>query len=85
MKLSDTEVKQVIAEILSTTLERPVLENEIVSRQQEGKWDSLKHVEIIFSLESAFNIQFTETEMSELNSSDVILTYVLGHLNEHNS
>lgn len=80
MKLSDTEAKQIIAEILSTTLEHPVLEDDIVSRQQEGKWDSLKHVEIIFSLESAFNIQFTEIEMSELNSSDVILDYVLRHL-----
>jgi acyl carrier protein len=78
--MSMDEIKTIVCEILSTTLKRTIEPHESVFREQEEHWDSLKHVEIVLNLESAFNIQFTEEEMAELNSLAQIVESVEHHL-----
>lgn len=58
----DTE----IAEILSLTLGRPVSASEGLTREAEPKWDSLKHLEIIFAVEGAYGVSFTPEEIAEV-------------------
>jgi acyl carrier protein len=38
------------------------------SRQNTPQWDSLKHIEIIFSVEDELGIEFSEKEMAGLDS-----------------
>lgn len=78
--MSRDEIKTIVCEILSTTLKRSIEPHESVFREQETHWDSLKHVEIVLNLESAFNIQLTEKEMAELNNMDKIVESVERHL-----
>lgn len=42
-------------------------------RQALPEWDSLKHVEIVFALEDAYNMQFDESEFAALDSVDAIV------------
>lgn len=67
------EVEPTLAEILSLVLERPVAPGELVRREDEAKWDSLKHLEIIMAVESAFGASFTADEMAEVRSSEDLL------------
>lgn len=64
-----SEAETTLAEILSMILERPVAPGEVVRRVDEPKWDSLKHLEIVMAVESAFDVSFTADEMGEIAGS----------------
>ena len=55
-----------IAEILSLILGRPVAADENLNRADEAKWDSLKHLEIIFAVEGAYGVSFSPDEIAAL-------------------
>ncbi|MGA0606000.1 acyl carrier protein [Phenylobacterium sp. VNQ135] len=57
---------ETLAEILSMILERPVAPGENLRREDEAKWDSLKHLEIVFATEAAFGVSFSAEEIAEL-------------------
>lgn len=57
---------ETLAEILTMILERPVAPGENVRREDEAKWDSLKHLEIVFAAEAAFGVSFSAEEIAEL-------------------
>jgi acyl carrier protein len=70
------DVGTVIAEALSAILRRPVSLGDKVVRETEPKWDSLAHVEIVFTLEDAFGITFDESEIIEMTDSEVLKSLV---------
>lgn len=41
-------------------------------RENTERWDSLKHVEIIFALEDAYGVRFDESEFAGLDSPSAI-------------
>lgn len=57
-----------VRRILSLTLNADISDGQDLLRDAEAKWDSLKHVEIIFALEDEFGIQFDEERMATLTS-----------------
>ena len=63
----ETEVK----EILSTLLEQEVNDN--TSMQNCEKWDSMKQIEIITTLEEELNISFEIQDIPKLNSYELIV------------
>lgn len=66
-----------IAEILSLTLGRPVAADEGLKRADEPKWDSLKHLEIIFAVEGAYGVSFSPDEIAAVASAADLRTKVL--------
>ena len=72
------QLQAAVAELLSITVGRQIGPSEIVSRDSEATWDSLKHIELIFMLEERFDVQFSEEEMAELQSSNDILHTIEG-------
>jgi acyl carrier protein len=44
----------------------PATLNEDSNAQNTPKWDSLRHIEIIFAMENAFHVRFTMPEISGL-------------------
>lgn len=62
-------IDETLAEILTLVLERPVAPGEAVAREGEAKWDSLKHLEIVFAVEAAFGVSFTAEEIAELKDA----------------
>lgn len=66
-------------DIVSQTLNRPIGNDERLSRGQAPEWDSLKHVQIMFSLEDAFDVRFDEGELRSLDSIDTIVNAIERH------
>jgi acyl carrier protein len=52
--------------LLSSILGKPV--NTESSRASEAAWDSLKHMEIIFAVESKWGVTLSEEEMASISS-----------------
>jgi acyl carrier protein len=65
-----------IRDVLSKVLQRPVGPEENVSRENEPKWDSLKHVEIMFAIEDACNVRFSAEELAALRDVQALVTAV---------
>ena len=56
--------------------------------QNTPKWDSLRHIEVVFAMENAFHIRFTMPEIASLrNLGDIrkLLTAKNVRLNENDS
>ncbi len=60
------QIEPVVLKVVGTGLKEPVGLD--ASRAGLAKWDSLKHVEIMFALEDAFDMAFSEEELSDLDS-----------------
>jgi acyl carrier protein len=58
------EIDATIAEVLSLVLQRPVEPGEALTRADEPKWDSLRHLEIVIAVEEAFGVAFTADEIA---------------------
>jgi acyl carrier protein len=68
-------MKDKIIELVSQITE--IAQNDLLQRTEEfGLWDSMKHIEIVLSLESEFNISFSQDEITELKSISKIITTI---------
>jgi acyl carrier protein len=66
--MSTTLTDSIIAEVLSSVLQKPVRPGEDLTRETEASWDSLKHIEIIFALEAAVGVSFTNEDITSIAS-----------------
>ena len=64
---------------MGLVLRRPVPAGENVTREGEPRWDSLRHVELIFSIEDEFGLTFDETELAELTNLEALVRAVGQH------
>lgn len=67
-----------IAEILSLALGRPAPVGQNLRREDEAKWDSLKHLEIIFAVEGAYGVSFSPEEIAAVQSAADLKAKVVG-------
>jgi acyl carrier protein len=74
--LTADEITSEIRRILGIAFKRTISDNERPDRQSEARWDSLKHIEIIFMLEDCFEIEFPAEEIAMLNSLDALVKAV---------
>ncbi len=73
------DIRGQVRDILSLVL-RTELPADGVDRDRLAAWDSLRHVEVIFAVEEAFDIQFTQDEMADARSLDALVGLVEHHL-----
>jgi acyl carrier protein len=78
--MNETEVRESVARSIGNVLARAVAPSECVRRDTEARWDSLSHAMIMFSVEDAFDIKFTEAELQNLKTSEEIVDTVIRHL-----
>ncbi len=74
--MTEINVQGTVIQIFST-----ILGEEIdlgASRTSTPAWNSLKHMEIMFAIEEQFGIQFSELELSELDSLSEIINVLSG-------
>ena len=67
-KTLEAEVHALIARMLRVD---PIAAGEL-RRADTERWDSLKHVEIVFALEDAYGVRFEESEFASLDSPSSI-------------
>lgn len=77
MKADELDAR--VRDAISIALKRPVDESESIDRDTEPRWDSLKHVELLFSLEDIFSIKFDEKELAELNNIEALVESIEKH------
>lgn len=65
-------VAAVIGPVLGTTLTA----DRNLSRKEIPAWDSVKHVEVVFALEDAFDVRFPEERMGAVDSLDAAVAAV---------
>ena len=65
-----------IIKILSQLFEKEIKKGEEISIYTEEKWDSLKHIEIIMTLEEEFDISFSPEDIQQLKSLSKIIEKV---------
>ena len=65
------EMHTEVLQILTVILKKDLFDGE-VKRSEIDEWDSLRHLEVIFSVEDAFSVKFDEEELPKLNTSLVI-------------
>ncbi len=73
------DTNRIVRDIISQTLNRPIGNDEHLARNQAPEWDSLKHVQVMFSLEDAFEVRFDEGELRSLDSIDAIVKAIERH------
>jgi acyl carrier protein len=76
--MSDDVATQV-REILATILDASPDDNDALARTTNPKWDSLKHVEILFTLEEELQIRYDPEELAGLDSVNSIVDATLRH------
>ncbi len=73
-------IRKIAGDSLALVFGRSIGPGENPTRDEEPKWDSLKHVEIVFSLEDAFKVRFDDEELTALDSLDAIVSRLEQHL-----
>jgi acyl carrier protein len=63
---AEEEVKKVVSSVLG------IEASNNTAREIEPKWDSLKHVEIMFGVEDACGVRFSQQQLAELKRVDEI-------------
>ena len=71
------KVYQIISQIMETSVES-ISENS--SGDDIDKWDSLKHMDLMMTLEEEFEIQFTDEELVESTDVKSILEAIQEHV-----
>ncbi len=66
------EVKTKLAEILTLLLGREIASDSDVSMQNCEIWDSMKHIEIVTTVEEEFGISLPIEEIPKLTSFDLL-------------
>jgi acyl carrier protein len=77
-RMTRCQIQAAVVNLLSITIGRQIAKTEVVTRDSEPAWDSLKHIELILMLEEQFGVQFSEKEMAALRSSDKIVNAIEG-------
>lgn len=75
-------VREKVNSIMSAVLKIPVENSSEITRSETPVWDSLKHVELVFSLEDAFEITFSKDQLANLDTLDKIVDTIEG-LKQH--
>ena len=59
----DEQIKKVVESVLSIS---DFSDESKISSDQILSWDSLRHIQLIFSLEEEFDIEFNDLEINEM-------------------
>lgn len=68
MTSGERNMREKVAEILSTLLGREIAPGEECSMESERAWDSMKHIEIILTVEEETGVSFEAEEIPKLTS-----------------
>jgi acyl carrier protein len=73
--INSQEVKIKVQNIFERIFKKKINEFEKLEFNKTKNWDSLKHIQLIISLEKEFNIKITTSEVEKLTSYKKIIKY----------
>lgn len=69
--MSSASIQDTVLQVASSVLKHEVQADS--TRENTPRWDSLKHVELVFAIEDELGIQFDEAELGQLDSVQAIV------------
>lgn len=78
------DAETIVRSMFEIVLNRSIGPTENISREAEGGWDSVRHIELLFMLEEEFGFTFDEDEMSDLHTFDEIVDKVVVRATDSN-
>ena len=76
---SREEIEASIREIMVVIFESPMPELGEIRRSEQQAWDSLRHVELLFSIEDALEVRFSAEELGTMDSLAALVEATLCH------
>lgn len=67
------DVEERVSLVFSTILKA---ETPNITRENTPRWDSLKHLQIMFAVEEEFGVEFSPDELKKLDSAEKIIALV---------
>ena len=74
--MNQHKTEEIVLNVLSILLKQSFKVGNIVTRENNSSWDSLKHIEIMFAIEDEFKIQFSEEELGSIDCASKIIRAV---------
>jgi acyl carrier protein len=71
------KIYKIVSQVMDAPLEQLTLES---SQDSVENWDSIKHMNLVLSLEEEFNIAFSDSEIIELLSIELIIEIISNKL-----
>ena len=81
--MTHSEIEDSVRTVLQTALGRTILPGEEVQRGQEERWDSVRHIEVLFMIEEELGVAFDAEEIAALDSMTAIVDLAERHLHSH--
>lgn len=76
----DNNIEDRIKNVISAVFEIPIQEiNDESSSETILSWDSLKHINLVVTLEEEFEIEFNDNEILEMNNFILIKKIIGSH------
>lgn len=75
--MRDFECTKLVAEIVARVLGISLSEAQLARRGISEEWDSLNNIEILFQIEEAFGLHFSEDDFAEMSDVNTIASAVL--------
>ena len=73
-----SDVEECVFRVLASILNVPRLSvNHEASRTTLVEWDSLKHIQVILALEDDLKVEFSDIEISELDSASGLIQAIV--------
>jgi acyl carrier protein len=69
-------IKKNLILIMQELLNTNITEEDNLKRKDTSSWDSLKHLELIFSIEEEFDVRFTAEEVAKMNDLNTIVQMI---------
>jgi acyl carrier protein len=64
--MNNQEIESIVINLIKKVIKSEVSPDS--KRKDLAKWDSLKHIEIMFLIEDELNVRFSEEELADLDS-----------------
>jgi acyl carrier protein len=79
-RASRDEVRAEVARILSSVLGHSVSAARDAAASDDPVWDSLRQVEVVYSVEDTFDLRFDESDFPKLVSLEMIVDAIMQRL-----
>ena len=83
--IDETLIAGKVRQAVAAALGGPIDPKRNLSQADEPRWDSLKHVEIMFMLEESFGITLDPEDFAAMTSIDSCVAGVIAHLDKGRS
>jgi acyl carrier protein len=74
--VSGDDIESTTRDVFAAVLGRSIDASDDIRRDEEERWDSLRHVELMFTLEEELGVRFTKDDLNSLSTMSAVVERV---------